>query len=359
MEEIIRVLQELIRFKSVTGNSDEIDRCARFIGDYLDGCGIAWTLLEKNGIPSILVTPEPGRAPLLLMSHMDVVAGPEESFSPRIEGDRLYGRGSVDDKYAVAVSLVLLKERMAALKAAGKGQESLPFGVLITGDEESGGFDGAAYALGKVETEFCIALDGGSPEKIVVKEKGILQLQLVTEGLSAHGARPWLGRSAIDALVDDLVALREFFTGKSEDHWHRTLNVGIIRGGGTVNQVPDRAEAFLDIRYTEADDVDDLLHRMRERVSGRIEVRTREPLFDGGESSHLAMLRRAVPGARLGAEHGGSDARFLGNFGIPGAVWGADGEMSQHSAGEYVLISSVREVFEGLDRFLSLTEKGE
>lgn len=356
MNDTIRLLKELIRFKTVSGRHDEIARCARFIGNFLDDLSLSWSLLEQNGVPSILVTPEEGFAPVLLMSHMDVVDGPDELFVPFEEDGRLYGRGSIDDKYAVAVSLMLLKKRIEALRALGLGQSALPFGVLITGDEETGGFDGAASALKNVKTRFCIALDGGCPEKIVVKEKGILQLKLISRGVSAHGARPWLGKNAIDGLVDDLAALRGLFAFEEEDHWHRTLNVGKIFGGAAVNQVPDLAEASLDIRYTEEDDPDALVARIREAVAGEVVVELKEPLFDGGKSPYLEMLEKAAGHATVGSEHGASDARFLAALGIPGAVWGADGQMSQHSAREYVLISSVRAIMAGLDRFITLSE---
>jgi len=62
-------------------------------------------------------------------------------------------------------------------------------------DEEIGGHDGAQAALAQLKADFAIALDGGNLRKIVVKEKGILRLKLISRGKTAHGARPWLGRT--------------------------------------------------------------------------------------------------------------------------------------------------------------------
>ena len=211
MEEFIGLTADLIRFRTTQANPEEIHRCAEFIQAYLEKHAIAYRRLERNNVPSIVVAPEHQGIPVLLMSHIDVVEGPDELFEPRVAAGNLYGRGSIDDKYAAALSLVLLKEHLRQIRQRGGHQQELPFGILITGDEEVGGADGACHALSGLKAEFCIALDGGSPDKIVVKEKGVLHLKLIARGTSAHGARPWLGENAIENLIADYHVLRSFF----------------------------------------------------------------------------------------------------------------------------------------------------
>ena len=75
------------------------------------------------------------------MSHIDVVDGPDDLFNPRAKDDALYGRGSIDDKYAAALSLVFVKNYLQQLQKEGKDQKDLPFGIIITADEEIGGAD--------------------------------------------------------------------------------------------------------------------------------------------------------------------------------------------------------------------------
>ena len=199
MDEIVRLTKDLIRFKSTYDNPEEINRCANFIEDYLKKHGIGYRRLNYENIPSVLVAPQGKSVPVILMSHIDVVEAPEELFEPYEKDGMLYGRGSLDDKYAVALSLVLLKENLHRLQKQGGGQNDLPFGILITGDEEVGGANGALKALTRVEADFCIALDGGGVETIIIKEKGIVHLKLISRGESAHAARPWLGtNSAFD-----------------------------------------------------------------------------------------------------------------------------------------------------------------
>lgn len=353
IEDILALTKQLIRFPTTAQRPDRIAACAAFVQDWLTGSGVASRRFDNEGVPSLLVTPTAGRAPILLMTHIDVVDGPEALFDPVEKDGKLFGRGSIDDKYAVALSLVLLKTHMQRLRAAGRGQEALPFGLLITGDEEVGGRCGAQRVLDEVTTDFGIALDGGNLRKVVVKEKGILRLKLIAQGRSAHGARPWLGENAVDNLMADYLALKPLFAANMpEDHWHRTLNLSRITAGKADNQVPDRAEALFDIRYTENDDVEQLVAQMRAAISGRLELVGTEPLFSGGPSPYLDLLLRLNPDVTRGGEHGASDARFLTQRGIPGIVWGADGDYSMHAENEHVVIDTIAELATRLDRFL-------
>lgn len=357
MREIVELTKALIRFKTRTSEIEEIHRCADFIEAYLADCGAVYHRQDVEGIPAIWALPRAGRAKILLMTHFDVVDGPDALFEPVEKDGKLYGRGAVDDKHAVALSLVLFKNTLAALKAASGEQSDMPFGILITGDEEAGGFNGAAKALAHIHADFCIALDGGDTRRIIIKEKGLLQLKLTAAGKSAHGSRPWLGTNAIEILMEDLARLKPLFdqAGLSytpEGHWHRSLNIGIIAGGQAVNQVPDEATAHLDIRYTEHDDIPQLLGEMQRRIQSAMTIVIQEPLFEAGRTPFLDLLQKTAPDARLEQENGASDARFLSAHGIPGVVWGADGDNSQHSADEHVAIGSIARLYAALDRFM-------
>jgi succinyl-diaminopimelate desuccinylase len=351
VDEIIELTKSLIRFKTMHSRPDEIAACADFIEAYLSENRVAWKRFDCEGVPSILVLPKADHTPVLLMSHIDVVDAPEELFEPHERGGKLYGRGSIDDKYAAALSLVLFKEHLARQREKGRGQEGLTFGVLITGDEEVGGKRGAKEALAEVKAEFCIALDGGGVKKIVAKEKGILRLKLVSRGRSAHGARPWLGDNAIENLISDYLKIKPFFELTAAEHWHRTLNFGIVRAGKSPNQVPDYAEALFDIRYTEHDDVEHLVKEMEQEIRGELVVESVEPLFHGGDSPYLDLILSISKDTSVGFEHGASDARFLSNYGIKGIVWGADGDMSQHSLEEHLNIESALALYRILDEF--------
>ncbi|RUA00254.1 MAG: M20 family peptidase [Deltaproteobacteria bacterium] len=355
--EILRLTKDLIRFKTMHSAPDEIHRCADFISDYLKGHHIHHQTFEHNGYPSILILPRPDDAPILLMSHIDVVDAPESLFDPAEKDGSLYGRGAIDDKYAAALSLVLLKEHIQRLEKAGKGVDALPFGILITSDEEVGGHDGAEKVLADVKVDFCIALDGGTLNKVVSREKGLLTLKLIANGKSAHGARPWLGENAIENLIADFNTIKAEFNQTGPGHWHRTLNFSKIQAGQSFNQVPDRAEAIFDIRYTEDDDPETLFRLLQEKTSGELVIEEKEPMFLGGESPYLDLLVDMYGDIVVGNEHGASDARFLSVRGIRGIVWGPEGDNSAHTLTEHVRLDSLFALYDRLDAFMEKAGK--
>jgi len=356
MEEIIKLTEDLIHFKTIPSQPAEIQRCVSFIEDYLKTCGAGYHRLDHAGTPSLIVMPQHNVVPILLMSHIDVVDGSDALFQPRIKEGALYGRGSIDDKYAAALSLVLIKEHLKKLRKKGLDQNDLPFGILITADEEIGGANGARQALKQIKADFCIALDGGSLKKIIVKEKGIVKLKLIARGKTAHGARPWLGENAIENLINDYGVLKNYFELQAPDYWHRTLNFSCIQAGKATNQVPDYAEALFDIRYTENDDMEKIFQAIQSEIMGELVVEKKEPLFEGGDSPYLDLLLDFAENTEVGFEHGASDARFLSAHGIKGIVWGADGDMSAHSADEHVNIDSVYQLFALLDTFIDRSQ---
>ncbi len=352
MEEIINLTKDLIRFKTMRSKPKEIERCTEFIEYYLKNCGVEYKRLDHQISPSILVVPQSGFAPILLMTHIDVVDAPDELFNPFEKDGKLYGRGSIDDKYAVALSLVLLNKHFKQLRKHGKSQDNLPFGILITSDEEIGGFNGAKKALQEIKTDFCIVLDGGSVEKIVVKEKGSARLKLVSRVKAARGARPWLCENAIEKLIDDYVKLRTYFMRSVPQHWHRSINIKSIHAGKSHHQVPGYAEAVLDIRYTETDNLEELINKMQQELQSKLMVEAVEPLFDEGPSLHLDLLLDISKNTSIGFQDGSNDAGFLSKYGIKGIIWGADGDQSQHSLTEHVNIESVYTLYRILNEFV-------
>jgi len=147
--------------------------------------------------------------------------------------------------------------------------------------------------------------------------------------------------------------IKRHFELTAPGHWHRTLNFSRIQAGKAANQVPDYAEALFDIRYTENDDMEAVVAAIRREIKGEVEVTEREPLFQGGRTPYLDRLLAVAGNQEIGSEHGASDARFLSGFGIPGIVWGPDGDNSAHAVDEHVNIDSLLALHRILDEFLT------
>lgn len=356
MIEIIDLTKDLVQFKTMHSKPDEIYRCAAFIEQYLNILDVTYRRLDYHNSPAILVLPQHGIAPLLLMSHIDVVDAPDKLFRPVMQGGKLYGRGCFDDKYAVALSLVLLKNNLQKLRKQGRGQKELPFGILITSDEEIGGFNGAKKILAGIQTDFCIVLDGGNIEKIVVKENGVARVKLMCRVKVNSGSKPWQGKSAVEKLMDDINTWETYFVKSAPENPHRAVVRNHIHSEKSRHGVPEFAEACLEIRYTEADDLERMFNAMQKELHSDIILENVEPLFPGGESEHLKLLLEISKKTQIGFEDGANDSRFLSQFGIKGIVWGADGNCSQHTPNEHVNIESVYELYALLDAFIKRCE---
>jgi succinyl-diaminopimelate desuccinylase len=357
MIEIIDLTKDLVQFKTMHSRPDEIHRCAAFIETYLNTWDITYRRLDYHKAPALLVLPQYGStAPLLLMSHIDVVDAPDNLFRPFIQDGNLYGRGCYDDKYAVALSLVLLKNNLQQLRKQGRGQKELPFGILITSDEEIGGFNGAQKILVDIQTDFCIVLDGGNIEKIVVKEKGVARVKLLCRANMDSGSKRWHGKNAVEKLMDDINTWETYFVKSAPENPHRAVVRNHIRSEGLCHGVPEFAETCLDIRYTESDDLERMFNVMQKELYSDIVLEKVDPLFSGGESEHLKLLLEISKKTRIGFEDGANDSRFLSQFGIKGIVWGADGNRSQHSPNEHVNIESVYELYTLLHAFIQRCE---
>lgn len=352
---LIELTKELIKIPSTNSRPAKIHECDQLIQSWLAARNIRYQTLLYNNVPSVLVLPKEKYTPLLLMSHFDVVESESDNlFIPKEKDGRLYGRGAIDDKYGVAMSLMLFDQHLNRLSRLGRGQDSMPFGLLITGDEEVGGANGTAKAIDHFSTDFFITIDGGSPDLVVTKEKGIILLELHATGTAAHAARPWLGHNAFDQLIVDYNRIRDLFQDDTRDRWHKTLSLtNCSAGNGATNIVPRSASAVLDIRYTEHDDPDEIIASIKSVVSSEIVVKAKEPVFSSGKSPYLDKLIATSSALKTGCEHGASDARYLSGKGIPGAIWGADGEMSQHTEDEHIVLSSFFDIYKRLDGFIS------
>ena len=358
MEEIIRLTQNLIRFKSTHSNPRGIRQCMEFIENYLKKYHIEYRRFVYGNSPSILVLPDlqTGFAPILFMTHVDVVDAPTDLFSPLIKGTKLYGRGSLDDKYAVALSLVLLKKHIQRLQQQNKGQVDLPFGILITSDEETGGFNGAKKVLQQVKTNFCIALDGGNVKKIVVKEKGSVKIKLVSKLKADRDARLWTEENATEELIGDYDKLNTHFVTSAPNHPHRSIQFMKIDPETPFQQFPGHAAALLDIRHTENDRMENLFEWMKSELQSEVVIESIVPLFPDGESPYLSLLLEIAKEASLGFEDGSNDTRFLSKNNINGITYGANGNQSQHSLNEHVDIESIYELYGILNTFIKSSD---
>jgi succinyl-diaminopimelate desuccinylase len=221
---------------------------------------------------------DPERPALCMTGHLDTVplGGAQWSVEPfgELRDGRVYGRGTSDMKGGVA-ALIVAAERVAAL---GRGEAGLE--LVLTAAEETG-CEGAvqlaaAGVLGRAGAVLVAEPTGGLPH---VAHKGVVFARASTEGVSAHGSAPHLGRNAIYPLARAIAALSELTFDVPADPvlGEPTINIGTFHGGTAINVVPDRAEAQIDVRTVPGLTGEAVLERLRAAVGPDVAL---EPWID-------------------------------------------------------------------------------
>ena len=265
---------------------------AGFIEGWLDSRGIAVESDEVRGLPVLKAEVGPEDAPtVVLHGHIDVVPAQAGQFEPRVEGDRLYGRGAYDMKGGLAAMLLVT--------AAMRDQDGVRVRLGIVGDEESEeeverGSDHLVDSgfLG----DFAIT---GEPTDlhIGVEAKGVLALRVKVEGTAAHGATPWLGENAVLRAIDVFRSIESLpFARHSSELFDRpSINLGRILGGDALNKVPDRCAIDVDIRYLPDQDPAALLEQVEGIPAAEVEqLFTRPPAVVDRELPYVLALREAA-----------------------------------------------------------------
>ena len=133
---------------------------------------------------------------LVFSTHFDCVP---PFFPSRIEGGLLYGRGACDAKGILAAQ-VAAAER---LRAAGETRIGL---VFVAGEER--GSDGAK-AANRIASQSRFLINGEPTDlRLGSATRGVFRVRLTAAGKAAHSGYPELGESAIEKLLDCLMALR-------------------------------------------------------------------------------------------------------------------------------------------------------
>ena len=356
-DRLVELTRDLVIIPSTVSRPDERERCYQLVRNHIDVIeGLDIRDYRHGGYPSLVALPTGCEVPeILLAAHLDVIGLPDAaSYRSQIADGRIYGPGCGDMKGQLAILLELFR----TLHARHPG---IPLGLAVTSDEEIGGLHGTGYLFGEAGLRCRQAFipDGGGPDRVTVEEKGVLHVRLTARGRAGHAARPWLAANALDAVTDAVRRLRDRFaelrTG-DEDHWYPTVALTVLRtDNSTINRVPERAEALLDIRFPPPYKTASMMEVVRASLGEAVEAL----VLVGDDPTHLAPdplwleLVQAATGqpVRQTRESGGSDSRFICRHGIP--VLMARPEVGNlHSENEWIDIASMVTFYRIAERYL-------
>ena len=268
MMDLMQTVQDLIRFKTITGNAEEIDKCLQYIKDSFNGTK-AYVKIErfKDASPVIYIANnEDMHQNVLVLGHLDVVAAEDDMFEPKIVDGKMYGRGTLDMKSFAAVA-------MNSMHYVLEHQLPVKLGIILSTDEEQGSKSAHAFLAKYPDINADVVLDndvGGDIGEIITKCKNPVFVKLIAQGIAAHGSMPWDGLDANEMLMRTIADLRKDFSyfdvksGAPKNTWIDTMHVAKIKGGEVSNIISSKAEALLDIRLVETSTVKDLEKKLKD-----------------------------------------------------------------------------------------------
>ena len=349
---------------------------ARFLeaglnGVETDAAGNVLAILPATNLPAESTGPV-----ILLSAHLDTVFPAGTPLHPAIVNERLEAPGACDNAAGVVGMLAIVHALIHATV-------ELPAPLIVlgnVGEEGEGDLRGVRHfyehspLAGRVAAH--IVLDGAGAESAVTQALGSRRYRVTVTGPGGHSFTDAGTPNPIAALAKALAQVAE--TPLPEEP-RTTLNLGTMRGGISVNSIPESAEATVDFRSTDPSQLLRLevaLHRAVEDSVEQWNARSKAGERGFARATGVCKSRRSATGPRriwrtirallaalravdrhLGLRTdlrlGSTDANIPLALGVPALSMGAGGEGGEaHTLQEWY---SAKDRELGLKRVLLLT----
>jgi len=323
MTDVVALAAELLAIPSLSGSeSAAVDFLSRrliargwnvTVQEVSKGRGNVWASRAGGGVT--------------FSTHLDTVP---PHIAPRLDGDRLYGRGACDAK-GIAAAMLAAADR---LTSSGEDRVDLLF---VVGEEQ--GSDGARAANNLAATSRFLVNGEPTESKLASGAKGSLRVTVRVRGREAHSAYPHLGESAIEPLLALLPTVHGLPLPSDPVLGETTVNIGVIRGGTGANIIPAHAEAELMFRLVS--DVEPMKKLIKDWAKGRAEVEfgshipaQKFHLLDGFEVAPMAYT---------------SDIPLLSRWGTP-LLFGPGSIHVAHTPDEHIDVGELRASVDAYER---------
>lgn len=352
--ELLNLLARLVNIDSGTGSEKGLDAVGAIVAEELKKLGMrvefssAAPAVGHNLVATLTGT---GKAKILLMAHMDTVFadGTATARPFRIEGDRAYGPGVMDDKGGIVTALYALK-----LLQQSKFTNFAKITLMINTNEEtfSKGTRGLIETLAKQHDMTLSMEPGRAADGLVVWRKGTADLMIEVKGKSAHaGVAPESGRNAAMEAAHQMLQMASL----GDSAKLTTVNFTVFNSGDRPNVIPNAATVRGDMRVRQVDEYDrvekDMARLAGKKLISDTEVKTSVtrglppmPVNPGTEA--LAARAQAIYGElglklTMEGSGGAGDTNFvtavgaagLDGFGIVGG--------NIHTENEYAELNSI------------------
>ncbi len=304
---------------------------------------------------------------IVLSGHTDVVpvdgqAWTSDPFAPEVRDGRLYGRGVCDMKGFIGVALTQLSNFASR-------RLRVPLHLALSYDEEVGclGADVMLRELARIgiRPDSCIV---GEPTemRVISAHKSSNLYRCTVHGHAAHSSLTPQGVNAIEYAARAICHIRDMADSHRQhgpfdqdfEVPYTTANTGVIRGGLSVNTIPDRCEFEFEFRTIPGVLAPDIIGGLRRAITGELrerikaenpsadivlEVLAEVPGFDTQAQAEISTLVQTLTGARTTEKVAYcTEAGLFQRAGMTAVVCGPGNLQQAHRADEYVALDQIR-----------------
>ncbi len=350
--DLVTLTRALCDLPSVSGDEQALaDAVAAALG------GLAHLEVLRDGDTVVARTRLGRPSRVVVAGHLDTVPI-AHNLPTRLEGEELWGRGTVDMKGGVAVQLAL---------AAALVEPAHDVTWVFYDHEE---VEASMNGLGRVarehpqwlEADFAVlceptgaGLEGGC--------NGTLRVEVRVPGVAAHSARAWAGVNAIHATGEVLRRLEAYEPACVPVDglvYRESMNAVLIGGGVATNVIPDSCVVTVNYRFAPSRSVDEAVAHVRDLFEGYEVVLTdaaagARPGLDDPTAADFAAAVLAVTGGEPAPKYGWTDVARFSALGIPAVNFGPGDPLLAHADDERLPVAQLRSCYDALAAWLNGT----
>ncbi|MGB6384953.1 MAG: M20/M25/M40 family metallo-hydrolase [Terriglobales bacterium] len=206
------------------------------------------------------VRPGYGNLFIALSAHIDTVFPAATPLNIRQQGSRLYGPGVSDNGAGIAAMLAV-----ASVLKSARISHAMPF-VFIgnVGEEGEGDLRGMRHVFAtprwRDAIAYSVVVDGAGADTVVAEALGSRRFEVIVRGPGGHS---WSDFGAPNPIITLSRTIEVFSRTQVPASPKTTFNVGVIRGGTSVNSIPESASMRVDLRSTSMSEIDRLERALR------------------------------------------------------------------------------------------------
>ena len=236
---------------------------------------------------------------IALSAHIDTVFPATTPLNIRQQGSRIYGPGVSDNGAGIAALLGIV----GALQAA-KISHTLPFLFLgNVGEEGEGDLRGMRHFFAtprwREAVAYSVVVDGAGSDTVVSQALGSRRFEVIVRGPGGHS---WSDFGAPNPIIVLARAIENFSQTPLPTSPKTTFNIGVIRGGTSVNSIPESASMRVDLRSTSMAEIDGLEWALRSALDKALDAENRVSSHHGQQRPNLVQCEMVGIGNRPAGE---------------------------------------------------------